>query len=94
MCCSRSPEQGKSAFDRSALRGKALYHLARYQEAIDELLKANALYDSDITVLNALGVSFLRLDNPQEAKKALAASLKIKAAQPDIAALLKQVEAR
>ncbi len=88
------PEQGKSAFDRSALRGKALYHLARYQEAVDELLKANALYDSDITVLNALGVSFLRLDNPQEAKKALAASLKIKAAQPDIVALLKQVEAR
>ena len=88
------PEQGKSAFDRFALRGKALYHLARYQEAVAELLKANALYDSDITVLNALGVSFLRLDNPQEAKKTLAASLKIKAAQPDIAALLKQVEAQ
>ncbi len=87
------PELGKTAFDRLALRGKALYHLGRYQEAIDELLKANALYDSDITVLNALGVSFLRLDNPQEAKKALAASLKIKAAQPDIIALLKQVEA-
>jgi GWxTD domain-containing protein len=88
------PDQGKTAFDRFALRGKALYHLARYQEAVDELLKANQLYDSDISVLNALGLSFLRLDNPQAAKKALAASLKIKAAQPDIAALLKQVEAQ
>ncbi|MCU0236454.1 MAG: GWxTD domain-containing protein [Acidobacteria bacterium] len=87
------PDQGRAAFDRFALRGKAFYHLARYQEAVDELLQANALYDSDISVLNALGLSFLRLNNPQEAKKALAASLKIKAAQPDIAALLKQVEA-
>ncbi len=87
------PEQGAHAFDRFALRGKALYRLGRWQEAVDELLRANALYDSDISVLNALGLSLLRLGNPQEARKALAASLKIKAAQPDIDAVLKQMEA-
>ncbi len=87
------PELGAHAFDRFALRGKALYRLGRWQEAVDELLRANALYDSDISVLNALGLSLLRLGNPQEARKALAASLKIKAAQPDIAAVLKQTEA-
>ncbi len=87
------PGQEANAFDLHALRGKALYRLGRWQEAVAELLKANALYDSDVTVLNALGLCFLRLDNPPEARKALAASLKIKADQPDIAALLKQVEA-
>ncbi|MDD8013887.1 MAG: tetratricopeptide repeat protein, partial [Acidobacteriota bacterium] len=86
-------EQEKTAFDLHALRGKALYRLNRCQEAVDELLKANSLYDSDITVLNALGLSFLRLNNPQEARKALAASLKIKPNQPDIADLLKKTEA-
>ncbi|HOW44056.1 MAG TPA: GWxTD domain-containing protein [Candidatus Aminicenantes bacterium] len=87
------PEQGAHAFDRFALRGKALYRLGRWQEAVDELLRANALYDSDISVLNGLGLSLLRLGNPQEARKALAASLKIKAEQPDIAAVLRQTEA-
>lgn len=86
-------EQEKTAFDLHALRGKALYRLNRCQEAVDELLKANSLYDSDITVLNAIGLSFLRLNNPQEARKALAASLKIKPNQPDIADLLKKTEA-
>lgn len=86
-------EQGANAFDRFSLRGKAFYRLGRWQEAVDELLRANALYDSDITVLNALGLSFLRLDNRSEARKALAASLKIKADQPDISAILEKTEA-
>jgi len=85
-------EREKTAFDCLALRGKALYRLGRYQEAVDVLLQANTLYDSDITVLNALGLSFLRLNNPLEARKALTSSLKIKAEQPDIAALLKKTE--
>jgi Flp pilus assembly protein TadD len=89
-----SRDQAKTAFDCQALRGKALYQLGRYQEAVDELLEANKLYDSDISVLNALGLSFLRLNDPQEARKALSASLKINPQQPDIADLLKKVEAR
>ena len=87
------PEQEKTAFDLHALRGKALYGLGRWREAVDALLKANTLYDSDISVLNALGLSFLRLGNPLEARKALSASLKIKAGQPEIADLLRQTEA-
>ena len=85
-------DQAPAAFDFYSLRGKTYYYLARYAEAVADLLKANAQYDSDISVLNALGLSFLRLNNPQEARKALSASLKINAKQPDIAALLKQTE--
>jgi hypothetical protein len=43
-----------------------------------------------LSVLNALDL-FLRLNNPAEARKALAASLKINGQQPDIAKLLKQL---
>ncbi|HNX98828.1 MAG TPA: tetratricopeptide repeat protein, partial [Candidatus Aminicenantes bacterium] len=85
-------DEDKTAFDRHALRGKALYQLGRTQEAIDELIEANKLYDSDSTVLNTLGLSFLRLNNPQEARKALTASLKINAEQPEIAELLRKTE--
>jgi hypothetical protein len=85
-------DQAQAAFDFYSLRGKAYYYLARYAEAVDDLLKANQSYDSDLSVLNALGFSFLRLNNHTEARKALAASLKINAQQPDIANLLKQLE--
>ena len=86
-------QEAQTAFDCQALRGKALYQLGRYQEAVAELLAANKLYDSDISVLNTLGLAFLRLNNPQEARKALSASLKINPQQPDITSLLKQVKA-
>lgn len=85
-------DKAQAAFDFYSLRGKAYYYLARYAEAVDDLLKANQSYDSDLSVLNALGLSFLRLNNPAEARKALAASLKVNARQPDIAKLLKQLE--
>ena len=85
-------DKAQAAFDFYSLRGKAYYYLARYAEAVDDLLKANQSYDSDLSVLNALGLSFLRLNNPAEARKALAASLKVNARQPDISKLLKQLE--
>jgi GWxTD domain-containing protein len=85
-------DQAQAAFDFYSLRGKAYYYLARYAEAVVDLLQANLSYDSDLSVLNTLGLSFLRLNNPAEARKVLAASLKINARQPDIADLLKQLE--
>jgi GWxTD domain-containing protein len=84
--------QAQAAFDFYSLRGKAYYYLARYADAVADLLNANQSYDSDLSVLNTLGLSFLRLNNPAEARKALAASLKVNAQQPDIANLLKQLE--
>jgi GWxTD domain-containing protein len=83
----------ETLFEFHALRGKALYHLGRYTEAVDELVKANGTYDSDAAVLNTLGLSLLRLNNPAEARRALEASLKINPKQPDVADLLKKLDA-
>ena len=81
-----------AAFDFFSLRGRAYYYLARYPEAVDDLLRANKAYEKDFVVHNTLGLSFLRLNMLAEAVNALEASLKINPRQPDIADLLKQMK--
>lgn len=82
----------KEVFSYSSLRGRGLYHLDRFQEAVDILLQANKIYDSDVAVLNTLGLSFIKLGNKEEAVKALSASLKINDNQSDIARVLQQLK--
>ncbi len=90
-----APLQGHepSAFDYFALRGRTLYQLGRFTEAVADLLEANRRYDSDVSVLNTLGLSFVKLNNLPEARRALNASLRVNPQQPEIAALLKRLEA-
>ena len=84
--------QEKELFSYYAFRGRALYHLNRFQEAVDTLLEANKIFDSDVTVLNTLGLALLRTGEKEEALKALSASLKIEDNQEDIARLLEQLK--
>lgn len=82
----------KDAFDYFSIKGRALYYLGKNEEAVDSLLKANKIYDSDTAVLNALGLSFIRLNNKEEAIRVLNASLKLNDQQQDIVSLLKQLQ--
>jgi GWxTD domain-containing protein len=82
----------KELFNYYALRGRALYYRGMYADAVDTLLEANKIYDSDVTVLNTLGLSLVRIGEKEEAIKALSASLKIVDTQADIARLLKQLK--
>ena len=84
--------QEKELFNYYVLKGRALYQGGRYADAVDTLLEANKIYDSDVTVLNTLGLSLVRIGEKEEAIKALSASLAIIADQTDIARLLKQLE--
>ncbi len=84
--------QEKELFNYYVLKGRALYQGGRYADAVDTLLEANKIYDSDVTVLNTLGLSLVRIGEKEEAIKALSASLGIIADQADIARLLKQLE--
>ena len=59
---------------------------------MNTLLEANKIYDSDISVLNALGLTLIRLGNKEEAVRALSASLKINEQQKDISKILEQIE--
>ena len=75
-------EQGRVDYHR--VRGRALLGLDRPSQAIDDLLQANKIYDSDTSVLNALGASFAKTGMKEQALAAFQASLKIDGGQESV----------
>ncbi len=82
----------KYRFDYFAIRGKAFFENAQYVEAVESLAEANRIYDSDITVLNALGFAYIKTGNKAEAKKVLTASLRLDDRQKNIARVLERLK--
>ncbi|MHB8055307.1 MAG: GWxTD domain-containing protein [Candidatus Aminicenantales bacterium] len=79
-------------FDYLLVKGTALKELARYDEAIDNLLDANKIYNSDTRVLNALGFCFYKKGMKAEALNALNASLRLDPEQKETKDILDRVE--
>lgn len=79
-------------FEYLALRGKSLAGLGKYAEASQTLLEAARIYNSDTSVLNALGLCYFKLNKKNEALDILKASLRLNAAQDDMKKLLADVE--
>lgn len=75
-------EQGR--FDYHLVRGLALLGRENYPAALEDLLAANKIYDSDTSVLNALGTCFLKTGQKDRALAAFQASLKIDGGQESI----------
>jgi GWxTD domain-containing protein len=82
----------EAAFEYYSYKGKAYYRKGFYDMAVENLLKANAEYDSDVSVLNALGAALIHVGEKGEAHKVLTASLKINPEQPEIAKLLRRLD--
>jgi len=85
---------GKFALDYHLVKGTALFGLERFAAALDELLTANKIYNSDIRVLNLLGFTFAKLGDAQEALKAFEASLGLSSKQPGIEKAVAEIKAR
>jgi GWxTD domain-containing protein len=85
-------DKDRERFLYHSFRGKILYHKKKYKGAIESLVKATKIYDSDLSVLNTLGFAYIRIGNNKEAMTVLNASLKINKQQKDISAILKQLE--
>lgn len=85
-------KNSKFAFEYHFLKGTALYGMKDYDNALQELVKANDEYDSDIRVLNLLGFTFLNLKEYQQALKAFDASLGIDNNQKHVKNTIKQVK--
>ena len=79
-------------FEYLALRGKALAGQEKYLEASQSLLEAARVYNSDTSVLNALGRCYFKLNKKSEAIDILKASLRLNDAQDDVKKLLSDVE--
>ncbi|HOW84573.1 MAG TPA: GWxTD domain-containing protein [Candidatus Aminicenantes bacterium] len=82
----------KGRFDYHLVRGLALLGLARYDAAVTDLLEANKIYDSDTSVLNALGTGFLKLGQKDRALAAYQASLKVNGDQAAIRKIAADLE--
>jgi len=75
-----------------ALRGQALFGLAKYNEALEELLQANRIYDSETSVLNGLGKCYQKLGRKAEALGAFKASLSLNPDQAEIKKVIAELE--
>jgi len=84
----------KFAFDYHLIKGSALFGLERFEPALDELLKANKIYNSDIRVLNLIGFSFFKLNDMEEALKAFEASLALNGKQPQVDRIVTEIKGR
>ncbi len=84
--------QGKDLFTYYSLLGKAFFYLKNYNNAIDTLLKANKIYNSDVSILNTLGFSFIKMNMKNDALKVLQASIKIQHRQKNILKLINKLK--
>jgi GWxTD domain-containing protein len=73
------------------IRGQALFGKGSYEEALADLNQANKVYNSDITVLNAIGKCCQKLGRRADALEAFNASLKLNADQPGIKKLVDEL---
>lgn len=74
----------KGRFDYRTIRGLAQLGREDYKAAVADLLEANKIYNSDTSVLNALGACFLKLGQKDQALAAFQASLKVNGGQESI----------
>ena len=84
--------QKKEQFNYFVLKGRIFYYQHKYKKAVNTLLKANKIYNSDITLLNTLGFALIKINDIEEAIKVLSASLKINNLQKDILKIKEQLE--
>jgi GWxTD domain-containing protein len=74
----------KRQFVLHVIRGQALFGQAKYEDALDDLVQANRIYNSETAVLNGLGKCYEKLGRRAEALEAFRASLKLNPNQPEV----------
>lgn len=82
----------KGRFDYHTIRGLAFLGRNDPKAAVADLLEANKIYNSDTSVLNALGTSFLKLGQKDQALAAFQASLKVNTEQASIRKIVADLE--
>jgi tetratricopeptide (TPR) repeat protein len=79
-------------FDYYLLKGKAHMGMEEYEEAIDNLLEGNKIYNSDVRLLNSLGFCYYKTQQFEEALEVLKVSLRLNPAQSQIKKLIEEIE--
>jgi GWxTD domain-containing protein len=87
------PRQGQNAYASYFLKGHALFGLGEYSAALEELLAANKIINTNVNLINLIGRSFLKLGDNRQAAQAFTASLDLNKNQPEIQKLLAEATA-
>jgi GWxTD domain-containing protein len=82
---------GKRQFEYYSLRGKTLLGKGQYADALVSLGEANKMYNSDLQVLNALGICYWKTGQKTKALEALNASLKLDPNQAEVKKLVAEI---
>lgn len=90
----RIKDDTRLAYQYRFIRGKALVGLGRYEDAVGDLQEANKIYNSDPALLSALGLAYWKTGRTEDARNALNAALKLNPDQPEVKALLAEIEKR
>ncbi len=84
--------EASSQFEYHLFMGQAWLGKGDYRLAVNELSQANSIYNSNIAVLNALGLAHYKLGEKDQALAALSASLKLNPDQPSIKELVDMIK--
>ena len=82
----------KIRFEYYLIKGKSCMGMERYEEAIENFLEGNKIYNSDTGLLNSLGACYFKIGKKGKALEVLRASLRLNPAQRETEALIKKME--
>ena len=85
-------EDEKFKFDYYLIRGNIYMEMGNYPDAIDNLLEANKIYNSEVILLNSLGFCFYKTHQKKKALDALKVSLSLNSQQESIKKLILEIE--
>jgi GWxTD domain-containing protein len=87
-------DEGKLRFSYYLTKGRALIGLERYREAIENLAQGNRIYNSDTSLLYALGFCYYKTGQKENALAVLNASLKLNANQDEVKKLIAMIQGK
>jgi GWxTD domain-containing protein len=79
-------------FDYFLIKGRALMGMEWYEEAVDNLIEGNKIYNSDTGLLNSLGFCYYKTGEKERALEILRASLNLNPDQENVKALIEEIE--
>lgn len=79
-------------FEYYQIKGRAYMGMEQYEEAIDQLLEGNKIYNSDTELLNSLGFCYYKTRKKEKSLEALKASLSLNPGQEGIKKLIEEIE--
>jgi len=85
-------EDATQKFDYFVIRGRALMGMEKYFAAVEDFLRANEIYNSDVRLLNSLGFCFYKIGEKERALEVLRSSLRLNPEQEEVKNLIKEIE--